>query len=275
MTETWLWAVGLLIGILLAQRLLWLIFRRGVRSDAPASRIVIAAELFSCFLVTAVQVDGCVKGEDLAEDLKCVAMFGAAAVVAFEVAGRLGMRLLLRAKLDDELHAGNVAAATVGAAYIGATGIVAASCLYGTDVRTLGISLLSFVVAQLVLHGLVAFFRMLTSYDDTEEILDANMAAALSHAGLTVALGMVVGHAIEGEFVDLRTSAEHFGVALGVGLLLYPIRQILIQFLVLREPPTLRGGPLDRAIAQDRDVGIGVIEALTYIGTAIVVDTLA
>ena len=56
---------------------------------------------------------------------------------------------------------------------------------------------------------------------------------------------------------------------------LYPVRQILVQSLILGAAPTLRGGKLDAAIAQDRNLGLAALEAATYLATALGIARLA
>ena len=50
---------------------------------------------------------------------------------------------------------------------------------------------------------------------------------------------------------------------------MYPVRQFLIQGLIMGCGYKLYGGKLDDEIARDRNIGAGVIEAAIYIATAI------
>ena len=56
---------------------------------------------------------------------------------------------------------------------------------------------------------------------------------------------------------------------------LYPVRQVFVQMLLLRSPLKLRGGPLDQGIAVERSEGIGALEAVTYVATALSITRLA
>jgi hypothetical protein len=45
--------------------------------------------------------------------------------------------------------------------------------------------------------------------------------------------------------------------------------------LLLRAPLALRGGPIDRGISVERSEGIGALEAVTYVATALAIARLA
>lgn len=50
--------------------------------------------------------------------------------------------------------------------------------------------------------------------------------------------------------------------------MLWPLRQLLVQCVLLRARPSIVGGEIDRRIA-DGDVGVGALEAMTYVGFAL------
>jgi uncharacterized membrane protein YjfL (UPF0719 family) len=133
----------------------------------------------------------------------------------------------------------------------------------------MGVSLVFFVVAQLTLHVFVIAFRALTAYDDAEEIMAENVAAAVSYAGVTIALGLIIAHAADGTFAGWLPMFRGFGTALLYCLSLYVVRQLVVQTLVLGGPLRLWRGALDVAIGARRDVSIGALEAAAYLGTAL------
>jgi hypothetical protein len=96
-----------------------------------------------------------------------------------------------------------------------------------------------------------------------------NCAVGLSNGGLSVALGIIVGHAAEGTFAGWGASLRAYGLALLLALALYPVRQLFVQRLILGGERTL-----DRAIAQERDLSLGAVEGLAYLATALLVTGL-
>ena len=202
------------------------------------------------------------------EDLRWGAIFGLCAVALLAAAGRLGIRLLLRSRLPAEIERGNVAAGVAAGAHYASTGLIIARCLYGDDLDTLLISVVFFVVAQATLHVFVVLFRLLTLYEEDQEIAAENVAAAVSYAGVMMALALIIGHAAEGDFAGWLASFKAYGVALLSALVLYPVRQFIVQTLLLRQPFSLRGGRLDALVAQEHNVGASAVEAVSYLAAA-------
>jgi uncharacterized membrane protein YjfL (UPF0719 family) len=234
-----------------------------------AESLVAAADLLATFLVVAAVLAGCVAGQDLWGDLCWTALFGVSGIVLLALAGRFASRLVLGARLAAEVARGNVAAGIAAAGHGLAAGLVVSSCIYGRDLDTFGVSLLFFALAQLTLHLFIVGFRALTVYGDREEILGENVAAAVSYAGVTVALGVVIGHAADGVFVGLAASLRGYAASLAGSLVLYPVRQLIVGVIFARAGLVLRGGRLDAAIARERNVGLGVLEGAVYLAAAL------
>ena len=109
--------------------------------------------------------------------------------------------------------------------------------------------------------------RLVTRYRDHEEIAAGNTAAAIAAGGLHLAVAIVVGHAIQGQFLGWSQSLGGFAVALAWVLALYPLRQIVLARAILRSTPQA----MDRAIATRRDHFLGAAEATCYVVTALYV----
>jgi hypothetical protein len=52
---------------------------------------------------------------------------------------------------------------------------------------------------------------------------------------------------------------------------LYPVRQIIVQMLMLGGGFSLRHGRLDREVAEDQNAGAGLLEAVGYVATALLI----
>ena len=177
-------------------------------------------------------------------------------------------RVLSGGRLGLAVRRGNLAAGVVAAGHAFGTCLVASHCFAADDLPSLWIGVTFFAVAEVSLVGLSLLFRGLTYYADDQEILGENLAAAVSYTGVVVALSMIVGHAADGHFSGWLVALRSFGLCLPLALLLYPFRQIVIARLLLGYPLTFRGGVLDRAVAQDRNVAVSLIEALGYLAAA-------
>lgn len=245
-------------------------------SDGNAARRLLqVGQVLSVFLVAAAVVKSCVEGESLAHDVLWVSVFGAVALLLVMLTGQLGVRLLLRSRLPAEIERGNAAAGLSAGAHYVATGIITSRAVAGGSLRELGLSIGFFVLAQLTLHVFIALFRALTTYDDAEQIQGENLAAALSYAGVSIAVAIIVARAVEGDFVSLRASLLGYGEVLLLILALYPVRQLLVQVVLLGAPFSFRGGRLDTGVAAERNEGMGALEAATYLAAALAIARLA
>jgi uncharacterized membrane protein YjfL (UPF0719 family) len=242
---------------------------------SAARALVLVGNVLAIFLIASSIVAGSVQGQSLRQDVTWVAAYGAAALVLFIAFAKLGELVLVKSRLPSELARGNVAAGLAAGSHAVATGIIVARAIAGTGLRGLGVSAIFFLLAQVSFYLLTTLFRWLTSYDDEEEIIGENLAAAFSYSGCAIGVALLVGHAVEGQFVGWAKSLQGYGFALVFGLLFYPVRQLLVEGLFLRARPSLYGGALDQAIGRDRNVGVGALEAIAYVATALAIGRIA
>jgi uncharacterized membrane protein YjfL (UPF0719 family) len=208
-------------------------------------------------------------------DVKGVLAYGVGGIVAMAVASMI-FEQYSRATgvpLREQIGAGNLAAGIVDGAIHLASSQIVAGALTG-DGGSIVPTVVFWLAGVAALVVLTHVFRMLTAYDDADLIKNGNVAAALGCAGLIVAIGMMVGSAVSGSFTGYADSFRQFGVALLVVLILYPVRQIIVQMLFLGAGFSFKGGRLDHEIAEDRNVGAGLLEAVGYLATALIVTRL-
>lgn len=263
-------AVGTTLLLLVLAMLLRRGLAAGLRAGNDAQRIEGVGEVLGVFVIAGATVRAGAEGESVLHDVAVCAAFGAIALVASTLVGRLGVRLLL-GHLREELARNNVAAAVASAGQLVASALVTSRAVVGSDAHDLGLSLAFFAIAQATLLVFVSLFRALTTYDDAEQIRGENLAAALSYAGVSVAVGIVVARAVEGDFEGWLTSLKGYGGVLLSLVALWPVRQLFVQTILLRAPLHLRGGALDVAIQRQRSAGMAALEATSYLATALVI----
>jgi uncharacterized membrane protein YjfL (UPF0719 family) len=195
--------------------------------------------------------------------------FAVSAALLLLLLPRLSSLWLLGAAGERRATSENLAAAIALSGNRVGVGVVLSHCLYGADLTTFLTSLAFVPVAFLALVVMQWLYVRLTHYSDAEEIQGENTAAALCFAGVTIAFSIIVGNAAWGEFTGWRSSLARFGLALLLAFGLYPVRQLVVRGLLFGLRPTARGGELDRAIAQDRDVAVGAVEGLAYVAAAL------
>src|SRR5262249_30159823 len=183
-------ALGLLILLLAGQRILSPehTVAKDLAHGNTARGLLQVGQVLGVFLIAGSAVTGAATGASLSRDVLWVSVFALASLVLLIITGRLGVAVLVRSRLPREIERGNAAAGLAAGAHYVATGIITSKAVAGSDLRGLGLSFAFFVVAQLTLHLVVIAFRALTAYDDAEQIESENFAAALSYAGLTIAV---------------------------------------------------------------------------------------
>ena len=208
-------------------------------------------------------------------DVKGVLAYGVGGIVAMAVASAIFEQYssATGVPLRQQIASGNLAAGIVDAAVHIASSQIVAGALTG-DGGSLVPTIVFWLAGVVALIVLTHIFRMLTAYNDSHLIGNGNVAAALGCSGLIVAIGMMVGSAVSGSFTGYADSFRQFGLALLVVLVLYPVRQIIVQMLFLGAGFSLRGGRLDHEIAEDQNVGAALLEAVGYLATALVVTRL-
>lgn len=240
------------------------------RAGGVAWTIVQAGHLAAVLLLVPGVVREATTHDTMGSRVLWAAAFGVAGVVLIHLVGELGIRLLLKATLRQELDSGNAAAGVAAGANYVSVGILAAPAIAGSDLHGLGLAVSFFGLAVVTQAAYVALFRTLTVYDDAEQIQGENLAAALSYAGVTLAVALVLARALTGgDFTGWGPALRGFAGVAALALALYPVRQVVVQGLVLLHAPTLRGGALDHAIGVERNTGLAALEALAYLTTAI------
>lgn len=208
-------------------------------------------------------------------DVKGVLAYGIGGIVAMAVASMIFEQYsrVTGVPLREQIAAGNLAAGIVDGAIHFASSQIVAGALSG-DGGSIVPTVVFWLAGVAALIALTHVFRILTIYNDSHLIGNGNVAAALGSAGLIVAIGMMVGLAVSGNFTGYAESFRDFGLMLLVVLVLYPVRQIIVQMLFLGGGFSFRGGRLDHEIAEDQNVGAGLLEAVGYLATALVVTRL-
>ncbi len=242
-----------------------------VQKDNPAVGIQIAGYVFGVFIIIGSVLTGSGTGK-IMTDAILVMVYGVAGIILLGLITSSSLNLLLEVGASEAIRTGNVAAGITAAGSYIATACVIAACVAGdAEGGNALTSLIFLILGQVSLLLITYLFRFLTDYDDVKEILHGNIPAALSYAGVMIAVGLIVGHAAEGDFVDYSKSFLAFSKALLAVIALYPIRQFLVQGMLLGSGFKLYGGELDKEISRDRNINAGIIEAVSYIGAALLI----
>src|SRR5262245_52874015 len=205
-------------------------------------------------------------------DVKGVAAYGIGGIIAMALAGVIFEQYSrwVGAPLRKEIAAGNLSAGIIDGAIFFASSQIVAGAMSG-DSGSIIPTIIFWAAGVVALIVFTHVFRSLTSYNDAESVKSNNVAAALGCAGLIIAIGIMAGHAVEGNFAGYAQGFRDFGLMMLATVALYPVRQIVVQMLFLGGGFSFRNGRLDHEIAHDRNVGAGLLEAVGYIATALVI----
>ena len=235
-------------------------------NDNPAMGIVVAGYLFGVIWTITVLLG--TLSYNVLWDIRNVLIYGCLGIVLLTGAALGTCRIFLGMAMQEQLAAHNVAAAIVVAGVYIATSLTYSGGLVGEG-GGFWIMLLFFLLGQVALLGITYAFRRLTSYDDVQEIASGNVAAALALAGLLIAVGLIVRRAIAGDYLGFLPSLGSFLLALLLAVVLYPVRQVVVQWIILGGPIHWRGSLLESEIAHDKNVAAGLLEATAYVTTAL------
>lgn len=239
--------------------------------DNPAMGIAIAGYLFGVFWTVTVLLGN--LSYALLPDILGVLLYGGVGIVLLTAVALGTCRVFLGMGIQEQLAARNVAAAIVVAGVYIATSLTYSGTLSGEG-GGFWIMLLFFLLGQLALLGITYAFRWLTSYDDVQEIAAGNIAAALALTGLLIAVGLIVRRAVSGEYSGFLPSLGGFLLALLLALVFYPVRQVLVQWILLGGPMHWHASLLDSEIARDKNVAVGLLEATAYVTSALFITNI-
>lgn len=268
MERIWLLSALFLEALVLLAFAKWLwarAFRRSVvdeltRHDNPAAAITLAGYFLGVLVALSGVMAAPTRG--LAADLISFAAFGLAGVVVLFVS-LFGAPLVGGVQIGrDILENRNVASAIVLFATFVATGIIFAGAVRGEGAGlTAWIALFVFtLLGQVALALMAHLFELITPFDLHAEIEQQNVAAALGYGGALVAMGLILFKAVTGEFTAWGQDLLSFAIYCLPLLALYPLRALVVNGLLLNFRD------LNHEVASDRNLGVGVLEATTYIG---------
>ncbi len=253
------------------------------KEDKSALGIALAGFLFGVVHITAEVLAG--EGhQSWLVDAGLVALWGLGGITLLTLLSLFGFKLFHGVDYMQEVQKGNVAVGIVAAARFIATSMVIAAAVSGENTTTSSAlvtegsaalaSFVFFLVGQLTLIVVTWLFRFLTSYDDAKELASGNIAAALSYSGLMIGIGIAIHKGIKGDFIGYATGLLSYAKSMSVVIAFYPIRQFLVQGLLIGGSFALYGGTLDQEISRDRNIAAGTIEAMAYISTALLITRL-
>lgn len=223
------------------------------KKDNPAVGLSLAGYL----LATAIIFVGVLAGPSagLLRDLTVVTGYSLLGMVFLNLA-RWSLDKLVFHKFCDItaiVEHRNMGMASVRAGYYLATGLIAAGSLggQGGGVHT---AVAFFVLGQATLWVFSRVYDFIAPFDLQHEIESGNVAAGVAFGGTLVALGMIVGKAVSGDFIGWQQNLALFAEVAVVGM----IALVAVRFAM--DKLILTGHDINYEIAQDRNTAAAFVE---------------
>lgn len=205
-------------------------------------------------------------------DLEDLAIYGGLAIVLLNLSSLIMDKVSLRhfsiwkeITLDRNVGMGIIE----GANYL-ASGLIIFGAVSGESGDLLfGIytAVAYWALGQVLIIVAMGIYDWLTPYSLHKEIEKDNNAAGVAFAGLIIAVGNIIRHALMGDFATWSDTLVEVAYESGLGLLILPLIRTLVDRILLP------GRKLsDEIAAQEKpNIGAGVLEAFGFIGGSILI----
>ena len=155
-----------------------------------------------------------------------------------------------------------------------AVGLAQASC-YITSALVIGgaltgegdfaSALVFYSLGQLLLVLFAKTYDLFTKFSLLQELEKGNIAAATSFAATTIALGIILLHALAGEFVSWQSSITLFIRDALLAFVVLPVVRLLVDKLLI---PSVN---IDCAIKKEHNVAVALLEGSVAVSVALVI----
>ena len=231
--------------------------------------LAIALTIAGYYLGLAIVLGGVVSGPGsgmLTENVIDVVIFGLLAIVLLNLSGWINDKIIF-SRFDNQkeiIQDRNIGMGAIEGGNHVAVGLITAGALSGEGGLLSGA--VFWVLGQVGLIVAALMYNKMTSFDLHHEIERDNTAVGVAFAGVLIGFGNIIRLAGEGDFVSWTQSLSEFGYYAVVGLLLLPAVRLFADKVLLP------GARLTDELVQDvPNVGVGAIEATTYLAASILI----
>lgn len=228
--------------------------------------LAVAISMSGYLAGTTIVVLGALIGpaKPLLEDIASVGGYGLLGIGLLNVSRYVNDHVILSqfANTKELVKDRNVGTGAVELGSYVASGLIVAGCLHGEGGSILS-ALALFAAGQVALVVFAKLYNLLLPFSLHDEIEKDNVAAGVSFGGTLIALGVVLLSGTVGNFISWQYNFANFAVHAVAGFILLPIVRILFDRLIIP------AHPLNKEIAEDRNVGVGVLESVVVVSAAV------
>lgn len=237
-------------------------FEQIIQHKNTALAASITGYILAITLIYIAVLKGPSKG--LINDLISVSIYSAMGLVMLLIARVINDKFLLSKFCNKQQiieHQSLAVGLAQGASYI-AAGLVIAGALTGEG--SMLSALVFYLLGQVLLIVFSKLYDLLTRFDLQQELEKGNVAASISFSATKIALGIILLHALVGEFVSWQQSISLFFIDAVIALVALPVVRLVVDFLLLSKIK------LDDAIVQQNSA-VALIEGFVAIAVASVI----
>lgn len=203
----------------------------------------------------------------LQADLMSIGTYGLGAILLLNISSIINEVIIFnKFKVKKEiLEDQNSGTGVIEAANYIATGLIILGASKGAEENLMILIYWAVAQAALILSSFV--YNMMTPYDIHHEIEKDNVAVGVGYAGSLVAIAVVLSYACSYTYTSISEAFVSLSILLLVTFIALPITRVITDKLIL-PGYDLKAELVDQ---KEPNIGCGLIEAMAYIGTALLI----
>lgn len=203
----------------------------------------------------------------LKNDLLAIAIYGLGAIFLLNISQIINEFIIFnKFKVKKEiLEDQNAGTGIIEAASYIATGLIIIGASKGAESNLMIVAYWGMAQVALILSSFV--YNLITPYDIHTEIEKDNVAVGLGYAGSFVAISIVLSYTISLSYDSTAEALATVGSLFVIALIALPITRLITDKLILA------GYDLKAELVEQSkpNIGCGLIEAMAYISTALLI----
>lgn len=203
----------------------------------------------------------------LKADLIAIAIYGLGAIFLLNISSLINEFIIFnKFKVKKEiLEDENAGTGIIEAANYITTGLIILGASKGAEENLMIV--VYWAIAQVALIISSKVYNIITPYDIHTEIEKDNVAVGVGYAGSLVGISIVLSYAISFQYDSVTETLITLGLLLIIALIAMPITRLITDKVILP------GYDLKTEIAEQNkpNIGCGLIEAIAYVTTALLI----
>lgn len=255
--------VGLLLALVMVAKFIYnLTTSYNTYQEITEQRNSALAISVSGFLLAVVSIYGAVlygPSQGLLNDVLIVSSYSGLGLVLLVASRFLNDQFILHGQCNktELIENQNTATGLVQAASYLASGLMICGALAG-DGGWLS-AVVFYAIAQVLLVVFARLYDFITRYSLQTQLQQGNKAVAVSFSATLVALGLILFHALMGEFIDWQQSLTLFFIDAVIAFVLLPVTRLIIDKILFHRVC------IDKEISEHQNIAIALLEGTVAI----------